>query len=379
MQVFVSAGEPSGDLHAANLIRRLAMRNPEVQAFGFGGGHMQAVGADVMYPLSDHAIMGLSGIARALPTMIRIVDQAEREVVRRKPVAAVLIDYPGFHWHLAKRLRRYGVPVVSFVPPQIWAWASHRIHKVRRCFDRVLCSLPFEEDWYRQRGVAAEYVGHPYFDALHQQTVDGDFVKALRRAGSPIVGVLPGSRGGELDRNLPMQINALRTIHARRPDVRFIFACFKPAHQQRVMAAIRETGLPAETYIGRMPEILTLADAVIAVSGSVGLELLHHGVPSVIVYRVNPLYRQIARRVLNVPHISIVNLQAGRAVYPEFLTSRDESSAIAEHVLNWLEHPETAVRIRGELAELKAKIGQPGACDRVADVICQLAFRSAAA
>src|SRR5205823_159206 len=120
------------------------------------------------------------GILRALPTMIRILDQAAKEVARRRPSAAVLIDYPGFHWHLAKRLKRLGVPVISFVPPQIWAWASHRVKKVRTLFDRVLCSLPFEPQWYRDRGVAAEYVGHPYFDELAQQRIDAEFVAAQR-------------------------------------------------------------------------------------------------------------------------------------------------------------------------------------------------------
>jgi lipid-A-disaccharide synthase len=379
MHVFISAGEPSGDLHAANLLRALRRRGPNIECFGFGGPHMEAAGADVLFPLASHAIMGLSGIVRALPTMFRILDQAAKEIVRRRPVAAVLIDYPGFHWHVAKRVRQLGVPVVSFVPPQIWAWASHRVHKVRRYFDRVLCSLPFEEDWYRQRGVTAEYVGHPYFDALHQQQVDREFVTAKRQAKSPIVAVLPGSRRGELDRNLSMQLNAIRVIHERRPDVRFLFACFKPAHQQRVQSAIGEFKLPAEAHVGRMPEILSVADAVIAVSGSVGLELLHHAVPSAIVYRVNSLYRKIARSVLNVPYISIVNLLAERELFPEFLTSRDESAGIAEQVLGWLDDPAAASRLRSELTVLKAKVGQPGACERAASMVLELATAKRAA
>lgn len=379
MQVFISAGEPSGDLHAANLLRALRQRNPAIECFGFGGPHLGAAGADVLFPLANHAIMGLSGIVRALPTMYRILEHAAKEIARRKPVAAVLIDYPGFHWHVAKRMKKLGVPVVSFVPPQIWAWASHRIHKVRRYFDRVLCSLPFEERWYRDRGVAAEYVGHPYFDALHAQTVDGEFVSARRQAGGPIVGVLPGSRGGEIDRNLAMQISTLRIIHDRRPDSRFLFACFKPTHQQRVQDAIRQFNLPAETHVGRMPEILSVADAVIAVSGSVGLELLHHGVPSTIVYRVNPLYREIARRVLNVPYISIVNLLAEQELFPEFLTSRDESARIAERVLGWLNQPEEAASVRHSLQDLRQRVGQPGACDRAAKVVLELTVATQAA
>ena len=182
MQVFLSAGEPSGDLHAANLLKHLRAREPRIEGFGFGGPHLVGAGAEVLYPLASHAIMGLSGVARALPTMFRILDQAAAEVDRRRPLAAVLIDYPGFHWHLAKRLKRLGVPTISFVPPQIWAWASFRVKRMRKCFDRVLCTLPFEEAWFRSRGVQADYVGHPYFDELTTQRTSTEFVRDEARS-----------------------------------------------------------------------------------------------------------------------------------------------------------------------------------------------------
>lgn len=379
MRFFVSAGEPSGDLHAANLFRSLRARHPGAECFGFGGPQLAAAGADVLFPLASHAIMGLSGIAQALPTMFRIARLALDEVARRRPTAAVLIDYPGFHWHLAKRMRRAGVPVISFVPPQIWAWASHRVYKMRRCFHRVLCSLPFEEAWYRDRGVTAEYVGHPYFDELHRQRVDVEFVESLRNRRGPTIAVLPGSRGGELDRNLEMQIRALRIISRARPNARIQFACFKDEHRQRVMAAADSAGIAIAAHVGRMAEILSAADAAIAVSGSVGLELLHHGVPSVVVYRVNRLYRAIARRVLNVPFISIVNLLAERELFPEFLTCEDASAAIAARVLRWLDSQSDAEKVRESLRALKRRVGQPGACDRAAAAIIECAGRSLAA
>jgi lipid-A-disaccharide synthase len=377
MQVFLSAGEPSGDLHAANLVSELRKREPNIQCFGFGGPHLAAAGADVLYPLASHAIMGLSGIVRALPTMFRLVRQAAAEVERRKPIAAVLIDYPGFHWHLAKRIRRSGVPVISFVPPQIWAWASHRVRKMRRCFDRVLCSLPFEPEWYRQRGIDAEYVGHPYFDELTRRTPGVS--RGVFTAPGPIIAVLPGSRRGELDRNLDMQVRAVRLIHGRRPDASFHFVCFKEAHRSMVVRALDELDAAAHVHVGQMPEVLSSADAAIAVSGSVGLELLHHAVPSVIVYRVNPLYRAIARKVLNVPHISLVNLLAGHELFPEFLTSGDESSRIAERILEWLNAPTMANRLRTDLIELRSRVGHPGACAAAANCILGCSRRQVAA
>src|SRR5438105_2819435 len=201
MHIFISAGEPSGDLHGASLARALRELHPEVTLAAFGGERMRAAGCDLLYPLADHAIMGLGGVVRALPAMVRLLKRMAADFDRRRPDAVVLIDYPGFHWHVAKRAKGLGVPVVSFVPPQIWAWLSHRVRKVRANFAEVLCSLPFEEGWYRQRGVAARYVGHPYFDELAAQRLDEGFLAEQRRRGGPVVAILPGSRQGEIDSN----------------------------------------------------------------------------------------------------------------------------------------------------------------------------------
>jgi lipid-A-disaccharide synthase len=374
MHVFLSAGEPSGDLHAANLLASLRSLDPGVTAAGFGGDRMRAAGCDLLYPLADHAIMGFSGIARALPTMIRLRRQMVDHLEARRPDAVVLIDYPGFHWWLAAAAKRRGVPVVSFVPPQVWAWATHRSRWMRRWFDQVLCSLPFEAAWYHGRGVPqARYVGHPYFDELCKQRLDETFLDEQRKRRGPIVALLPGSRHGEIERNLDTLLGAADRINAARPDVHFLFACFTPEHEATVRGRLAGSNLPAEALVGLTAEIVHLADASVAVSGSVGLELLHHGAPSVVVYRVNPLYRAIGRLILHVPYISIVNLLAGRAVFPEFLTSRDPSEKVADQVLTWLNDSGAAARVRGELAALRDRVGRPGACRRAAEVIAEIA------
>jgi lipid-A-disaccharide synthase len=380
MRIFLSAGEPSGDLHGANLFRHLRALCPDAVCAGFGGGRMRAAGCDVLYPLADHAIMGLSGIARALPGMFRLRRQMTEWITTHRPDAVVLIDYPGFHWWLAHRAKQLGVPVVSFVPPQIWSWASHRVRKVRAYFDQVLCSLPFEEPWYRERGVAARYVGHPYFDELTNQQCDAAFLAGQRQRPGPRVALLPGSRHGEIERNLETLVNAARRVHAARPDVRFLFACFKGDHRRWVLNRLAGEELPVEVYVGRTAEIIHLADACAAVSGSVGLELLYHGTPSAVVYRVNPLYRAISRAVLNVPYISLVNLLAGRELFPEFLTSHEPSIEVAGRLLGWLNDPAAVAKLRGELAELRERVGQPGACRRAAEAIAALAqeWRAAA-
>ena len=229
MRIFLSAGEPSGDLHGANLFHSLCALDPTVTAAGFGGEHMRRAGYDLLFPLADHAIMGLSGIVQAVPAMLRLRRQMADWLRANRPDAVVLIDYPGFHWWLAATAKRQGVPVVSFVPPQVWAWATHRAGWVRRWFDHVLCSLPFEEQWYHERGVSqARYVGHPYFDELARQRLDASFLAEQRGKPGPIIALLPGSRHGEITYNLDTLIHAARRVHAARPDARFLFACFKP-------------------------------------------------------------------------------------------------------------------------------------------------------
>jgi lipid-A-disaccharide synthase len=373
MRVFLSAGEPSGDLHAANLLRSLRTLDPNVACAGFGGDRLRAAGCDLLFPLAEHAIMGLGGIVRELPAMWRLLRRATEWIATHRPDAVVLIDYPGFHWWLARAAKKLGVPVVSFVPPQIWSWASHRVRKVRACFDHVLCSLPFEEPWYRERGVAARYVGHPYFDELAGQKLDADFLADQRRRPGPVVALLPGSRQGEIAWNLDTLLGAARVVHAARPDVRFLFACFKEEHRRLVRERLAIARLPAESYTGRTAEVIHLADTCVAVSGSVGLELLYHGTPSVVVYRLSHFSLQFLRLILNVPYISIVNLLAGRELFPEFLTSHDPSEEVAGRLLGWLNDPPAAAALRGELAALRERVGRPGACQRAAELIAALA------
>ncbi len=367
MRIFVSAGEPSGDLHGANLTRALRSLHPGVEVVGFGGDRMADAGAQLIHPLANHAIMGLTGIARNLPAMFRLAARAEDAMRAGDVAACVLIDYPGFHWHLAARAKRHGVPVFSFVPPQLWAWRSYRVSKMRSLFDRVLCALPFEEAWFRERGLDAQYVGHPYFDELHRAKLDEAFV--ARQRGGPFVALLPGSRDGEIRRNLDTLVTTAHAVHAKRPDARFLVACFNEAHRARVRERLAGSSLPAEAHVGRTPEILHVADVCAAVSGSVSLELLFHGTPSCVVYRVNPLYRRLSKFVLNVKHISLVNLIAGRELFPEFLTSHDAGAEVAAQLLRWLDNPTAASLVRSEMAALRADVAKPGACRRAAQEV----------
>ena len=387
MRIFFSVGEPSGDIHGANLIRSLRGLQRDIDCVGFGGDRMAGAGCELIYPLCRHAVMGVSRVLVQATTFVKLVGQADRFFRKQRPDAVVLIDYPGFNWWIARRAHAQGIPVVYFVPPQLWAWAGWRVKKMRRFVDHVLCTLPFEMDWYRQRGINAHYVGHPFFDDLTEQHLDPAFLEQQRQlvasplAGeglgvrgstvtSPIVGLLPGSRNQEVERNWSMQYRAAARIHQTRPDARFLVACFKPQHQQWIDEYLRRhPPLPIQTCVGRTPEIMELATACITVAGSVSLELLWRAKPSVIVYRMGGIGLRAARWLVKVPYISLVNLLAEKELYPEFATDRCESAAVAEHVLSWLNDPAKYAALCQELTALRDRVAEPGACERAAQYI----------
>jgi lipid-A-disaccharide synthase len=373
MRLFLSAGEPSGDMHGANLIRRLRERHPGAEILGFGGEKMAAAGCRVVYPLCDLAIMGAGAVVKAIPKIYGILNLARETFAREKPDAVVMIDYPGFHWWLARAAKKQGIPVSYFVPPQIWAWAGWRAGKMRRLCDQVLASLPFEHDWLQARGVRSQYVGHPYFDELARQRLDEGFLTSQRQKPGTVVGILPGSRWHELHYNVPSLLRAAEIIHAKRPEARFLVACLKPEHAEYVRGRLEGVNAPVEVHQGRTPEIIELSHSCMSVSGSVSLELLHRGKPAAILYRVSRTMRVFTAPLLRCKYITLVNLLADRLLYPEYVSTRCLARPIAAHVLRWLEEPAAYAALCGELAELRSRVGQTGACERAAEAIGELA------
>lgn len=368
MRFFISAGEPSGDLHAGNLTRSLKSVDANCDVFGLGGERFRAAGADVIYPLAEHAIMGFVRVAGVVPKLADLLDRLTALWHRRRPDAVVLIDYPGYHWWVAKRAKALDIPVVSFVPPQLWAWAGYRVRKMRATFDRALCALPFETNWFQQRGMRAEYIGHPYFDELERQAPDAAFV-ADQRAGGPVVAMLPGSRHGEVSENTPLLLNTARAIATQVPAARFIFACYRESHCEDIARRLAGANLKANAVVGRTGDAIAAADVAVAVSGSVGLELLWRQVPSVVIYRTSRWNQFLFNRLRTVDHISLVNLIAGRELFPEFLTDDAAHPGPAEHAVRWLTNASDRAAVVRELRDLKASFGQSGACERAAHIL----------
>ena len=391
LTIFFSAGEPSGDLHGANLIRQLRSRCDQFQAVGYGGPQMAEAGCRLHTDLTALAVMWILRVLLNLHKFWDLVGRADRYFRHQRPDAVVLIDYPGFNWWIARRAKAHGIPVFYYTPPQIWAWASWRVKKMRRFVDHVLCSLPFEETWFRERGCNATFVGHPFFDEVRRQQLDEAFLERFRRQAGPLVTILPGSRTQEVEQNLKTFLTAAAKVRAEVPGVRLAIAAFKPHQAEMARREVAAAGLPIEVHVGKTPELIRLADCCMAVSGSVSLELLYQTKPTVILYKISRFAYFMQGWFLKVKYITLVNLlaaddlfpedltlfdpeqeDADRVLFPEYLTCEDKSTQLAAHVLQWLTDPAKREARVAELAQLKARVGHGGASSRAAEYILKI-------
>jgi len=388
VKIFFSVGEPSGDLHAANLMRAIRARRPDVEFVGYGGPLMAQAGCQLHVDLTALAVMWLLRALLNLHKFLALVRRADRYFRHERPAAVVLVDYPGFNWWIARRAKAHGVPVFYYAPPQIWAWASWRVKKMRRFVDHVLCSLPFEEQWFRERGCNATFVGHPYFDEVRRQRLDQDFLDQQIVREGPLVTILPGSRTQEVEHNLRWFLKAAALVRQAVPDVRFAVASFKPHQAEFARRLAAETDLPIEVFLHRTPELIELADCCMAVSGSVSLELLHHGKPTVVLYWISRFAYFVQGFFRKVKYITLVNLLtadelfpkdvrpydpaqpgAEKVLFPEYLTCDDRSAQVAAHAIEWLsDERRRRERVR-ELVQLKVRVGHGGASRVAAEYI----------
>ncbi len=388
LKIFFSVGEPSGDLHGANLIRELRNRCDGIEVVGYGGPKMEAAGCRLHADLTALAVMWILRAVLNLHKFWELAGRADRYFRHHRPDAVVLIDYPGFNWWIARRAKAHGIPVFYYTPPQIWAWGSWRVKKMRRFVDHVLCSLPFEQEWFRRHGCNATHVGHPFFDQLGRQEYDETFLRRHREQDGPLVVILPGSRTQEVSHNVKWFLKAADLIRAEVPNVRFAMAAFKPSQAAFAEREVAAAGLPIEVHVGRTPELLRLADCCMSVSGSVSLELLYHTTPTVILYWVTRTAFQAQKLFRKVKYITLVNLLAAdelfpknltpfdpaadgaeKVPFPEYLTCEDKSAQISAHIVEWLRDPARHSARVEQLARLKAEVAGSGASGRAAEYI----------
>jgi lipid-A-disaccharide synthase len=374
--IMISCGEPSGDLYAGALATEIRRLDPLGRVTGFGGERLRAAGADLLGDYRGLTVTGLVEALRVLPRSLEMYRRLVRAARHRRPDALVAIDFPDFNFRLARAIRRLGVPVVYYVPPQLWAWRRGRIRTIRRLAERVLVIFPFEEQLYREAGVPAEFVGHPLLDLAKVEEPRGQFLSRLGlRPDASTVALLPGSRPNELREIVPVLARAARLVATRLPDAQFVVARAPNLDADLFSPFETAPGLRLSIVESRADDILAAADVVITASGTATVQAAIHLCPMVVVYRLAPLTYRLGRRFVHVDTFGMVNLVAGRKIVPELIQDDFTPEAVAGEALRFLTDPERADSTRAALRRVVSALGVPGASRRAAEAVLRVARR----
>ena len=364
--LLVIAGETSGDQHGAEMIRVLREEFPDLSIFGVGGDRLRAVGVETLFDIEALNVVGLVEVLAKVPSGLLMARRLLRAARERGTRVVVVIDAPGFNLPFARWAKQAGLRVVYYVSPQIWAWRQNRVHKVARRVEKMLTLFPFEVPFYAAAGVDAEYVGHPFLDQLPGLPDRSHAARALELDDKrPTVALLPGSRRREVEHLLEPMLAALSLIRDRLPEVQGVLPV-APTVSGAVGKIV--SGFPgALTVVDRQSlTALCAADFALIASGTATLEAGLIGTPMVIVYRVSHLTAWLARRLLRVSNIGLINIVGGRQVVPELLQEAVTPSAMAEMALSVLQNAAESTRIRSELTALRATMGEGGSSRRAA-------------
>ncbi len=362
--VLMIAGEASADLHGAKVVARLRELAPSLPVYGVGGDRMSAAGMELAYHARDFAVVGFVEIVRHIPRLKAAMDRLVRLAAERKTPLAILIDYPGFNIALAKRLKGMGVRVLYYVSPQVWAWGEGRVRTIARHVDRMAVVFAFEKEFYRERGVDVEFVGHP----LLEEPLLAAAVRPTRPEGAPpLLGLLPGSRRQEIARHLPVMLGAARILGREVPGLTAALGLAPGIDGDVIERAVSRSGLRVEMVPpDRTYDLMLRSSALLVSSGTATLEAACAGAPMVVVYRMAPASYAIARSLVKTRHIGLVNLVAGEEVVPELIQNDASPDRLAAAVLPFLTDAAVAERVSRRLLGVRALLGTPGASDRVA-------------
>jgi lipid-A-disaccharide synthase len=359
--VFVSAGEPSGDQHAGALIAALRRMVPDVAVEGVGGPHLAAAGARLIARIEDLTVIGFVEVLRKVPAHLALLGRIRRRLAKGDVRLVVLVDYPGFHLRVAEAAHRAGVPVLYYIAPQLWAWGERRVHKMAATVSRLAVILPFEEAFFTTRHVPTTFVGHPLLDRAPLPPPERVRLALGLEPGRPVLGLFPGSRGQEVRRLWPAFRAAAALVRRGRPEVQALVAAAPGAFYPGA------AGDGITVVSGRPAECFAVADAALCKSGTTTLEAAVAGTPLVVAYRMHPLSYRLARRLVRVPWIGMVNLVADRQVAPELIQGAATAEALARAVLPLLDASSAERRAQLEgLAEVRRRLGAPGAAERAA-------------
>ncbi len=369
--VMIIAGEASGDIHGAKLVRAMQQKNNGLFFCGIGGKALKEAGVKVFVDASELAVVGITEAFSKMSTLLKGMAVAKKTLKEIRPDLLILIDFPDFNLHVAGTAKKLGIPVLYYISPQIWAWRPARVKKIGERVNHIAVILPFEEDFYRKHEIPVTFVGHPLLD---DQPLAANKVLEKPMRGISVIGLLPGSRDREIARHLPVMLDAAKILRERMNGLSFVVSLAPGVKRQYVEGIIQGHTAAAgfELVADGVEKIFERSGFVIASSGTVTLESAISGTPMVIIYKMSPLSYWLGKALVRVKHVGLVNLISGKALVPELLQDEASSGRIADTVFEMLSDPPRLERLRRELLAIKEVLGGPGASERVADIAVKM-------
>ena len=368
MRILIVTGEASGDLHGANFAKAIMALNPQAELMGIGGAAMHAAGVKLVPGIPQLDVMGLIRLSAIRALVQRVL--AIRKVLKSAVWdLVVLIDNPGLNLHFARVAKATGRRVLYYIAPQVWAWRPGRMKSIQRRVDHVVVILPFEPERYRRAGVPCTFVGHPLLDAVAPQY---DRAKLRIQFGlsesAPVVGLLPGSRAREVEMLLPVLLQAAEQLVAAEPGTQFILAQASSIDDNLLQSFLRQSLVPVRVVHDQSSEVMALSDVLLIASGTATLQAAVVGTPMVLLYKTSPVTYRLARWLINVKWIGLVNLVAGRSVVPELIQDEVTAERLCQEVLHLLRDQSAYTSMKEGLRQVRESLGEPGASRRAAQV-----------
>ena len=361
MRYYIIAGEASGDLHGSHLIRALRVKDSQAEICCWGGDLMEAAGAKLVKHYRDLAFMGFVEVVANLPTILRNMRFCKRDILEFRPDVVIFIDYPGFNIPISKFAKAHGLKTVYYISPQVWAWKEGRVRTLMKTIDRMLVILPFEQAFYRKWGWEVDYVGHPLLEEIARRRADPATAGQVEKGEGPLVALLPGSRKQEIRQKLPVMLEAAKAF----PECRFIIAQ-APGLEDDFLDPFTAGHPNVGRVKGATYALLMKADAALVTSGTATLETALFGVPEVVCYKGNPISYQIARRLVRVPYISLVNLIMEREVVRELIQDDMNAENLVGELRSLLYDPARRERLAADYSELQTLLAAGGLASEAA-------------
>ncbi len=378
-KIMIVTGEASGDLHGANLVRALQTKRADLTFYGMGGPELESLGVEIIFDAAKVAVVGIIEVFAHLKDILAAQSVLKKRMVSDPPDLLIIIDLPDFNLILAKKAKRLGIPVFYYIAPQVWAWRSGRVRTIKKRVDKLGVILPFEESFFKKRGMDAEYVGHPLLDTAHVSLSRDEFFKEHGIGDDQrCIGLLPGSRKSEISALLPHFFDAALLLQKNQKEADSIVFLI-PQASTLTRKDLDDAGLSLykdrlniKVIVGDRYNMMSVCDAAVAASGTVTLELAILGIPMVVVYKLANITYRLARFLVKLDHFSLVNLIAGKTAVTELLQDQVTAENIARELQELISFPEKREETLAALAEVRESLGEKGASEKAANVVLNM-------